>query len=171
MAQRRPTSRSAPAKPGAALPPAPPTATRRLSAVGPEEELPLGDDGPPAPTVGVVPPWVELAGSTAETGAVASPSQQLAALDGVREVDDRDGVKAYLDDGWVLVRPSGTEPIFRVQAEAGRERHGLGLLDRRDRQTSSNSGSSETEVKLLTVSPNGSPSSSTQVTTVTPVTK
>ena len=34
------------------------------------------------------------------------------------EVDDRDGVKAYLEDGWVLVRPSGTEAIFRVQGEA-----------------------------------------------------
>ena len=33
-------------------------------------------------------------------------------------MEDRDGVKAYLDEGWVLVRPSGTEPIFRVQAEA-----------------------------------------------------
>lgn len=41
-----------------------------------------------------------------------------AAQDGIREVDDRDGVKAYLDGGWVLVRPSGTEPIFRVQGEA-----------------------------------------------------
>jgi phosphomannomutase/phosphoglucomutase len=36
----------------------------------------------------------------------------------VRDVDSRDGVKAYLADGWVLVRPSGTEPIFRVQGEA-----------------------------------------------------
>lgn len=41
-----------------------------------------------------------------------------ARLEGVREVDDRDGVKVYLEEGWVLVRPSGTEPIFRVQAEA-----------------------------------------------------
>ncbi len=41
-----------------------------------------------------------------------------AAIEGVQSVDDRDGVKAYLEDGWVLVRPSGTEPIFRVQAEA-----------------------------------------------------
>ncbi len=44
--------------------------------------------------------------------------EALADVDGVREVDARDGVKAYLDEGWVLVRPSGTEPIFRVQGEA-----------------------------------------------------
>src|SRR4051794_41725710 len=39
------------------------------------------------------------------------------------------------------------------------------------RHTSSNGGSSDTEVKLLTVSPAGSPSSLRQVTTVTPVAK
>jgi len=29
-----------------------------------------------------------------------------------------DGVKILHDDGWILVRPSGTEPIFRVYAES-----------------------------------------------------
>jgi phosphomannomutase / phosphoglucomutase len=29
-----------------------------------------------------------------------------------------DGVKAYRDGGWVLLRPSGTEPLFRVFAES-----------------------------------------------------
>jgi phosphomannomutase/phosphoglucomutase len=33
-------------------------------------------------------------------------------------VDTTDGVKVYTSDGWVLVRPSGTEPIFRVYAES-----------------------------------------------------
>lgn len=33
-------------------------------------------------------------------------------------VDTLDGVKVWLDDGWVLVRPSGTEPLIRVFAEA-----------------------------------------------------
>lgn len=46
------------------------------------------------------------------------------ALDGFAQahakdkVDRTDGVKVYTSDGWVLVRPSGTEPIFRVYAEA-----------------------------------------------------
>lgn len=36
-----------------------------------------------------------------------------------KDVDRTDGVKARLStDSWVLVRPSGTEPIFRVYAEA-----------------------------------------------------
>jgi phosphomannomutase len=33
-------------------------------------------------------------------------------------VDTTDGVKAFHDAGWVLVRPSGTEPLMRVYAEA-----------------------------------------------------
>ncbi len=35
-----------------------------------------------------------------------------------RKVDTTDGVKILETDGWVLVRPSGTEPLFRVYAEA-----------------------------------------------------
>jgi len=33
-------------------------------------------------------------------------------------VDTTDGVKIIHDDGWTLVRPSGTEPLFRVYSEA-----------------------------------------------------
>lgn len=36
----------------------------------------------------------------------------------VISVDDTDGVKLYVKDGWVLMRPSGTEPIFRVYSES-----------------------------------------------------
>ncbi len=35
-----------------------------------------------------------------------------------REVETIDGVKINSPDGWVLVRPSGTEPLFRIYAEA-----------------------------------------------------
>ncbi len=34
------------------------------------------------------------------------------------EVDTTDGVKVWYDDGWVLIRPSGTEPIIRIFAES-----------------------------------------------------
>jgi alpha-D-glucose phosphate-specific phosphoglucomutase len=38
---------------------------------------------------------------------------------GVEGVQTTDGVKYYLDDGsWLLIRPSGTEPVLRVYAEA-----------------------------------------------------
>ena len=36
----------------------------------------------------------------------------------VIHIDTTDGVKIYMDYGWVLMRPSGTEPIFRVYVEA-----------------------------------------------------
>jgi phosphomannomutase/phosphoglucomutase len=39
-------------------------------------------------------------------------------LDGDNEVDTTDGVKVWYDDGWVLIRPSGTEPIIRIFAES-----------------------------------------------------
>jgi len=46
-------------------------------------------------------------------GAPAQLAQQT-----VRQVDTRDGVKYRLaDDSWLLVRPSGTEPVLRVYAE------------------------------------------------------
>lgn len=34
------------------------------------------------------------------------------------EVDTTDGVKVITDEGWVIIRPSGTEPIYRCFSEA-----------------------------------------------------
>jgi phosphomannomutase len=39
--------------------------------------------------------------------------------EGVARVDTLDGVKYYLNDrSWLLIRPSGTEPVLRIYAEA-----------------------------------------------------
>jgi len=47
----------------------------------------------------------------------------------VRAVDTRDGVKYHLaDEGWLLIRPSGTEPVLRVYAEAPTSRQVGALL-------------------------------------------
>jgi len=35
-----------------------------------------------------------------------------------KRIDTTDGVKIYFDEGWVLLRPSGTEPIFRIYSES-----------------------------------------------------
>ncbi|MFN5370026.1 MAG: phosphoglucomutase/phosphomannomutase family protein, partial [Bacteroidia bacterium] len=38
---------------------------------------------------------------------------------GVQQVDDLDGYKHFLsDESWVMIRPSGTEPLLRIYAEA-----------------------------------------------------
>ncbi|MCK4972530.1 MAG: phosphoglucosamine mutase [Candidatus Heimdallarchaeota archaeon] len=36
---------------------------------------------------------------------------------------DMDGVKLIYDEGWILIRPSGTEPIFRIFVEAKTEKN------------------------------------------------
>ncbi|HRO92029.1 MAG TPA: phosphoglucomutase/phosphomannomutase family protein, partial [Promineifilum sp.] len=41
-----------------------------------------------------------------------------------------DGIKYYLADGsWLLIRPSGTEPVLRVYAEAPNDERVRALLD------------------------------------------
>jgi phosphomannomutase/phosphoglucomutase len=42
-------------------------------------------------------------------------------LNNVEETEDIitiDGIKLLFSDGWMLIRPSGTEPIFRIFVEA-----------------------------------------------------
>jgi len=36
----------------------------------------------------------------------------------VIKIDKTDGLKLFVKDGWVLMRPSGTEPIFRIYSES-----------------------------------------------------
>ena len=53
------------------------------------------------------------------------------AIDGVglEDVQTVDGVKYYLEDGsWLLIRPSGTEPVLRVYAEAPNDARVKALL-------------------------------------------
>jgi phosphomannomutase/phosphoglucomutase len=47
-----------------------------------------------------------------------------------RRVDLTDGVKVYFEGGWTLIRPSGTEPIFRVYSEGKDEETAKRIADR-----------------------------------------
>ena len=46
-----------------------------------------------------------------------------------KEIDTTDGVKVLYLDGWILVRPSGTEPLFRVFAESKSQGRAKELAD------------------------------------------
>jgi phosphomannomutase len=49
---------------------------------------------------------------------LASAPSRIAGIE-VGKVSDLDGVKYFLgEEGWLLIRPSGTEPLLRVYAEA-----------------------------------------------------
>ena len=47
----------------------------------------------------------------------------------VRQVSTLDGVKYIMDGAWLLIRPSGTEPVLRIYAEARDEATVHALLD------------------------------------------
>ncbi|MEM3012375.1 MAG: hypothetical protein QW084_03320, partial [Candidatus Hadarchaeales archaeon] len=44
-------------------------------------------------------------------------------------LDRTDGLKIQTEDGWLLLRPSGTEPIFRCFAEARTEERAMELAE------------------------------------------
>jgi len=46
------------------------------------------------------------------------------------KVDYTDGIKVYTERGWVLIRPSGTEPIIRIYAEAKKREDAEKLADK-----------------------------------------
>jgi len=47
----------------------------------------------------------------------------------VRNVTAVDGVRIELEDGWALIRPSGTEPVIRVTVEAREEKRAKELME------------------------------------------
>ena len=56
--------------------------------------------------------------------------QKMAAKYADYEVNTIDGVKIDFPDGWVHLRPSNTEPIIRIYAEAQSEEHAAALANR-----------------------------------------
>ncbi len=52
----------------------------------------------------------------------------------VRELDDLDGFKHLTSEGWLLLRPSGTEPVLRIYAEAPTKERALEYVEDAKRQ-------------------------------------
>ena len=49
----------------------------------------------------------------------------------VVKVEDLDGYKFYFDqDSWVMIRPSGTEPVLRTYAEAANQAKCFDILEK-----------------------------------------
>jgi len=59
---------------------------------------------------------------------VATSLRKIERLYAERPQDRTDGVKVLWDDRWLLVRPSNTEPILRVEAEAPAEEEAQALV-------------------------------------------
>jgi phosphomannomutase len=59
----------------------------------------------------------------------AEAMERVAARFRGARLDTRDGVRIDLDEGWVHLRPSNTEPIIRLIAEARTRERAMGLIE------------------------------------------
>ena len=66
--------------------------------------------------------------NTDKPKAMEAVSKDYAEFGDVVGVSAVDGVRIELEDGWVLIRPSGTEPILRITVEAREEKRAEELL-------------------------------------------
>jgi phosphoglucosamine mutase len=80
--------------------------------------------------VDAIPQYPVYRGSVAGAGIKASDLKAGLMRMGAQSIDESDGLRLVFDDGWVLVRPSGTEPKIRITAEATSEARAHGLYDR-----------------------------------------
>jgi phosphoglucosamine mutase len=68
--------------------------------------------------VDAIPRYPILRGSVPTSDGWVPDFRDIAAILGASDIDETDGAKIKVNDGWVLVRPSGTEPKIRITAEA-----------------------------------------------------
>ncbi len=67
-------------------------------------------------------PLVQVFADKAEAGSLPGEYEKV-------RVDGTDGVKLYMEGGWVLVRASGTEPLVRLYTEAETEELAAAMAD------------------------------------------
>lgn len=93
----------------------------------------LAEEGPLSELAATLPGYVTAKRKVAcpqdsKPAVMAAVKDDVEALGG--EVTAIDGVKVFLDKSWLLVRPSGTEPVIRVFAEAPKEEGAKALASR-----------------------------------------
>jgi len=76
-----------------------------------------------------VPQYPLIRGGISSNGMVLSNLEQQLMTMKPLQVSDIDGIKLKFEGGWLLVRPSGTEPKIRITAEAKSEKQARLLYD------------------------------------------
>ncbi|WP_435365127.1 phosphoglucosamine mutase [Haloarchaeobius sp. DYHT-AS-18] len=67
--------------------------------------------------------------SESERAAMLAAAEQRAEADDEADLDTKDGYRLDYGDAWVLARPSGTEPLVRIYAEAKDEDRAVSLVE------------------------------------------
>ncbi|MCL4342688.1 MAG: phosphoglucosamine mutase [Candidatus Thermoplasmatota archaeon] len=75
-----------------------------------------------------IPRYHVLKSSVQRKGKWEDIEARIRSIDGIQKIDETDGLKVWERTGWVLIRPSGTEPIIRVYSNAKDEEAGRKLL-------------------------------------------
>ncbi|MCK4318429.1 phosphoglucosamine mutase, partial [Candidatus Bathyarchaeota archaeon] len=102
------------------------SALKLLEALG-ETETTLEEFAGRAPTYPLGRTKLECPNNLKQEAMKAVSEGYMDSFKGVKDVSTVDGVRLEVEEGWVLVRPSGTEPLIRVTVE-GRSREDVEAL-------------------------------------------